>query len=95
MKIVIIDYGMGNLHSLKSAITYINSSAEIQISNDYSIISNADIIFLPGVGHFKAAMDKLHLLKLPEILNEQVLNNKVPIMGICLGMQLLFKNSSK
>ena len=93
MKIVIVDYGMGNIQSLKGAISTLNHKAKIFVSNEHNIISEADLLFLPGVGHFKAAMDKLESLKLTELLRELVLYKGIPIMGICLGMQLLFRNS--
>ena len=58
-------------------------------------MGETDLIFLPGVGHFKAAMEALDSLGLAEMLKILVLDNKKPIMGICLGMQLLFSNSSE
>jgi imidazole glycerol-phosphate synthase subunit HisH len=93
MNIVIIDYGMGNIHSLKGALKTLNHKADIYVSNEQNLISEADLLFLPGVGHFKAAMDKLESLKLTKLLRELVLYKEIPIMGICLGMQLLFRNS--
>ena len=95
MKIAIVDYGMGNIHSLKGALAYISPSANIALVNDSKSLGEADLIFLPGVGHFKAAMEALDSLGLAEILKILVLDNKKPIMGICLGMQLLFSNSSE
>jgi imidazole glycerol-phosphate synthase subunit HisH len=93
MKIVIVDYGMGNIHSLKGALTTLNHKGKIFVSNEHNLISEADLLFLPGVGHFNAAMQKLESLKLIELLRELVLTKKTPIMGICLGMQLMFRSS--
>ena len=95
MKIAIVDYGMGNIHSLKSALIYISPNAVIDLVKDNKMLDKADLIFLPGVGHFKVAMEKLVSLNLVNTLRNLVLDNKKPIMGICLGMQLLFKNSSE
>ena len=95
MKIVIVDYGMGNIHSLKSALDNVSKLSDVSVSNEHNHISNADLIFLPGVGNFKTAMDKLKTLGLTNLLKELVIQEKKPIMGICLGMQLLFRCSSE
>jgi glutamine amidotransferase len=95
MRIAIVDYGMGNIHSLKGALTFISSSADIALVNDEKTLGDADLIFLPGVGHFKNAMEALDSLGLSEVLQSLVLDKKSPIMGICLGMQLLFSNSTE
>ena len=86
---------MGNIHSLKGALAYISSSADIALVNDDKSLNEADLIFLPGVGHFKTAMEALGSLGLAEVLKMLVIDKKKPIMGICLGMQLLFSNSSE
>lgn len=87
---VIIDYGMGNLHSLKNALDRIDF--ETVISSDIDVIKNADSLILPGVGAFGMAMDNLRELGLVDIIKEQVKNGKY-LLGICLGMQLLFEKS--
>jgi len=95
MRIGIVNYGMGNIHSLKGALANISPSADIELVNDSESLSEVDLIFLPGVGHFKVAMETLGSLGLDEVLKMLVLDNKKPIMGICLGMQLLLSNSSE
>ena len=95
MRIGIVNYGMGNIHSLKGALANISPSADIELVNDSKSLSEVDLIFLPGVGHFKVAMETLGSLGLADVLKMLVLDNKKPIMGICLGMQLLFSNSSE
>lgn len=85
--LVIIDYGMGNLGSIKNIIKKIGSDATI--SNDKQTILNATKLILPGVGNFKEAMINLQKLELISILNQKVLVDKTPILGICLGMQLM------
>ena len=89
--LVIIDYKMGNLRSVQKAFEKIGCNAII--SNDKDIILNAKKLVLPGVGAFKDGMKHLEELDLIETLNKKVLEDKIPILGICLGMQLLSKKS--
>lgn len=91
--IKIIDYGMGNIQSVKNAFELLNN--KVEIINDPSSIKNADGIILPGVGAFSNAMKNLKERKLIEPLKEAVINQKVPLLGICLGMQLLADNSEE
>ncbi len=91
--IAIIDYGMGNLHSVLKAFRRINS--EVFISSDVEEITKADKLVLPGVGHFKHGMEKLDENNLINPLNEMVLKLKKPILGICLGVQLFTKHSEE
>ena len=86
-KIVIVDFGMGNLFSIQKKITKLGFNSII--SSKQEDINNADKIILPGVGHFKMAMDNLKKADLIEVLNENVLKKNKPILGICLGMQLM------
>ena len=90
--IAIIDYGMGNLGSVKNALDSLN--IESVITRDINVIKNADKLILPGVGAFKKAMDNLSNLGLDKIIIDEVKNGK-PILGICLGMQLLFSSSEE
>lgn len=90
-KVVIIDYNMGNLRSVQKAFEKVGCNAIV--SNDIDTIKNADKIVLPGVGAFKDGMKHLAELNLIDILNEEVIVNKKPFLGICLGMQLLSKKS--
>ena len=85
-KIVIINYGMGNLNSVKKAFDRIGANASIE--SDLMSIKNADKLVLPGVGNFEKGMQKLESSGLKDILNEMVLIKQKPILGICLGMQL-------
>jgi imidazole glycerol-phosphate synthase subunit HisH len=84
--IVIIDYGMGNIRSILNKVH--RAGYEVLVSYDYEIIKNAGKIILPGVGHFSNGMKKLKDRNIIDVLNEKVLVDKVPILGICLGMQL-------
>ena len=87
--IIIIDYGMGNLSSVKNALDFLG--LESKISSDEEEIRNANALILPGVGAFPDAMDTIERLSLDKIIREEVAKNK-PLLGICLGMQLLFEN---
>ena len=90
-KIVIIDYNMGNLRSVQKAFEKVGSDAII--SNDIETIKNASKIVLPGVGAFKDGMKNLNKLNLIDVLNEEIMQNKKPFLGICLGMQLISNKS--
>jgi len=92
-KIAIVDYQMGNLFSVKKKLSKLNVLA-VCTSNREEIAS-ADKIILPGVGHFSKAMQNLQELDLIDVLNKEVLINKKPILGICLGMQLMAKQSEE
>jgi len=87
-KIVIVDYGVGNTHSVSNAIASLGYK-KLKISSAESVISEADALILPGVGAFEACANNLREKNLDAILNEQVLVKKKPILGICVGMQLL------
>ena len=87
MKIAIIDYGLGNLHSVLGAVRKIGYDAII--TNEASKILNCDKIILPGVGSFAEGIRNIKNLKLIDPLNEFVNIKKKPILGICLGFQLL------
>ena len=91
-KCLILDYGMGNIKSIKAACEY--SDIETIVSNKKKDINSSNALILPGVGSFKKAMENLTNLDLLEVIKDQALNNK-PILGICLGMQLLFEESEE
>ncbi len=88
-KIGIIDYGMGNLHSVKNALDFIG--ADSFVSDNIEELSMADGLILPGVGAFPDAMDRLIETGLDSFIKEYVKTK--PLIGICLGMQLLFDKS--
>jgi glutamine amidotransferase len=91
--IIIINYGMGNVGSIANMLKKIGKNSVI--SSDYNIIKNAKKLILPGVGAFDNAIKNIHNLGLFDLLNEKVLVEKVPILGICLGIQLFTKRSDE
>ena len=91
-KVIIIDYQLGNLFSVKQACDTVGIHAEIS-SNREDII-NADALILPGVGAFIEAMKNLHKLDLVSAIKEKV-KNSTPFFGICLGQQLIFTSSEE
>ena len=88
--IAIIDYGVGNLFSLKSSFAAIG--AEAVVTGDPSVIASAERIILPGVGAFEDAAKKLRHSGLDAVIKDEVEKGK-PLRGICLGMQMLFEKS--
>ena len=89
-KIVIIDYGMGNLHSVNKAMKYVG--AEVEVTSEATKIAKADKVILPGVGAFGDCMLNLEKYGLVPVIKETLASDK-PFLGICLGMQLLLEGS--
>lgn len=92
MAIGIIDYGMGNLKSVSNALDFLG--ADHFVSNNYDELSKASKLILPGVGAFKDAIELINAKSFDKLLEEAKKENK-PILGICLGMQLMFDRSSE
>lgn len=91
-RIAILDYGMGNLRSVEKALEHVGVTA--RISNDANEVRAADGVILPGVGAFPAAMTRIRELGLDDLIAERR-DAGVPILGICLGLQLLFESSTE
>lgn len=89
--IAVIDYGAGNLFSVCNALKYLNIAHEV--THEASVLNRADALILPGVGAFPAAMESLHATGLVETIKENV--QRKPLLGICLGMQMLFDRSDE
>jgi glutamine amidotransferase len=92
-KLVIVNYGTANLYSVKKSLDRMRVSSII--SSDPKDIINTEKIILPGVGHFGKAMSNLKELNLLDTLHEAVLVKQKPILGICLGMELMAKESEE
>ncbi|MEZ4792889.1 MAG: imidazole glycerol phosphate synthase subunit HisH [Gelidibacter sp.] len=85
--IAIVKYGMGNVSSVQKALKKLGYNSII--TDDHNELRQSNIILLPGVGSFKKGMENLHESGLVDILTEEVVVNKKPFIGICLGMQLI------
>lgn len=94
MKIVIVDYGMGNIRSLLGALSFIGYE-NVDVSSSEADISRADKLILPGVGNFGSAMKNIKRLNLDSILDSAIREQSTPVLGICLGMQLLCRSSTE
>ena len=92
MKIGIIDYGMGNLFSVEQAVRRLG--VEAVVTSDVAVLSQMDGLILPGVGAFPDAMKRLQEERLVDFIHQMKAENK-PLLGICLGMQLLFEASEE
>jgi glutamine amidotransferase len=92
-KTLIIDYGMGNIASVKKALDFLDIPNIV--SNTKEDIEKAQFLILPGVGSFKQGMENLNQLGLVELLSHEILFKKKPILGICLGMQLFAQNGTE
>ena len=92
MRVAILNYGMGNLRSAAMAFEHVGASVEV--TSDHDSVRAAHAVVLPGVGAFPKAMEAVRRLALDELVRERV-DAGVPVLGICLGMQLLFESSSE
>jgi imidazole glycerol-phosphate synthase subunit HisH len=91
--ITVVDYGMGNLGSVLNMLKRVGAPAKV--SEDIGDIEKAEKILLPGVGAFDAAMERLTSTELRQALDYKAKEEKVPVLGICLGMQLLTRGSEE
>ncbi len=92
-KLVIVDYGMGNLHSVMAALDYLGVSPEV--SGEPATVATADALILPGVGSFHKAMERLESSGLAEAIGEAVTLRRRKILGICLGQQLMAEHGEE
>jgi glutamine amidotransferase len=90
--VAILDYGMGNLRSVAKALEHVG--ADPLLTNDHARVREADAVVLPGVGAMPKAMARVRELKLDRLLRERV-EAGVPLIGLCMGMQLLFESTTE
>jgi glutamine amidotransferase len=91
-RVAILDYGMGNLRSVYKALEHVG--AEPELTADHARVREADAIVLPGVGAMPKAMEQVRALGLDELLRERV-DAGLPVIGLCMGMQLLFESTAE
>lgn len=89
----IIDFGMGNLHSIAKALTYVASDERVEISYDPDTLAKADRLVLPGVGTIGHCMDELRRLELDQLVHEAI--GTKPLLGVCLGIEVLMSYSAE
>jgi glutamine amidotransferase len=89
----VIDYGMGNLHSLAKALERVADHQRVEVSYDPDKLRKCDRLVLPGVGGARACMHELHRLELDQLILEAA--REVPLLGVCLGMQMLLDSSDE
>lgn len=93
MTITVIDLGMGNVGSVANMLRKVGAASEL--TSDPDVVATADRIVLPGVGAFDTAMERIHGRGLAEVLHRRVVVDRVPVLGICLGMQLFADGSEE
>ncbi|MEM7209868.1 MAG: imidazole glycerol phosphate synthase subunit HisH [Pseudomonadota bacterium] len=94
LRVLIVDYGVGNVQSIRNALLHV-ADVHVDISSDHDLIRQSDCLILPGVGAYRDAMSNLREHDLIEVLGEQVCQQQKPVLGVCLGMQLLFEHSEE
>ena len=91
--IKIIDYGVGNIMAFVNL--YKRLGVEIDIASNYKSLTDASKLILPGVGHFDYAMNKFNESGMMEIVDDLVINKKIPVLGVCVGMQIMAISSDE
>lgn len=91
--IAIIDYGMGNLHSVAKALEYVSPSAVVTVTSDANVVEEADRVVFPGVGAIRDCMQEINQLNLGDVLSKAI--SQKPVLAICVGMQGLMTHSEE
>jgi glutamine amidotransferase len=92
--LAVIDYGMGNLHSVASAIKHVSLDIDVKVTADPAQVAAADRVIFPGVGAIRDCMAEIQRLGFDQLLREQIATGK-PVLGICVGMQALMNHSEE
>jgi glutamine amidotransferase len=92
--VAVIDYGMGNLHSVASALEHVGAD-EVLVTHDAELIRQADRVVFPGVGAIRDCMAEIRRLKCDELLQQALTEQHVPVLAICVGMQALMTRSEE
>lgn len=93
-QVAIIDYGMGNLHSVSSALQHVASDVDVVVTSDHSVVQNADRVIFPGVGAIRDCMAEIRRLGFDSLVASEIASGK-PVLAICVGMQALMKQSEE
>lgn len=93
-RIAIVDYGMGNLHSVASALEHVTKNCDVLVTSDVEKIHEADRVVLPGVGAIRDCVGEVRRLGFDQVMNSVIASGK-PILGICVGMQMLLEHSEE
>jgi glutamine amidotransferase len=91
--IAVIDYGMGNLHSVAKALEHVAPSASVTVTSDPQVVENADRVVFPGVGAIRDCMQEIQRLNIGEVVKKAI--DSKPVLAICVGMQALMENSEE
>lgn len=92
--VAVIDYGMGNLHSVAKALEKVGEGVEVKVTSDAQTILSADRVVLPGVGAMRDCMGEITRLGLDKVIHDFVASGK-PLFGVCVGMQVLLESSAE
>lgn len=92
--VAVIDYGMGNLHSVAKALEKVGEGVDIKVTSDAETILSADRVVLPGVGAMRDCMGEINRLGLDKVIRDYVATGK-PLLGVCVGMQALLESSAE
>lgn len=92
-RIAVLDYGMGNLHSVAKALEHVAPNADVVVTSDAAVVKNADRLVFPGVGAIRDCMAGLRRLGFDELIKQTV--QEKPVLGICVGMQALLESSEE
>jgi glutamine amidotransferase len=92
--VAVIDYGMGNLHSVAKALEHVAPGLDVQVTDDVELILRADRVILPGVGAIRDCMAEIHRLEINRVV-AKVIDAGQPLLGICIGMQALVDHSEE
>jgi glutamine amidotransferase len=92
--VAVIDYGMGNLHSVASALSHVAPDQNVVVTSDPAVVAAADRVIFPGVGAIRDCMAEIKRLGFDQLLREQIATGK-PVLGICVGMQALMDHSEE
>jgi glutamine amidotransferase len=91
--IAVLDYGMGNLHSVAKALQHVDSTASVSVTADAAVVASADRVVFPGVGAIRDCMAEIRRLNLDEVVRQAIVEK--PVLSICVGMQVLLQHSEE